>query len=630
MSLKRKLGFWDVFCIAAGAMISSGLFILPGQAFVVAGPGVVLAYAMAAVMMIPALLSQCELATAMPKSGGSYFFIERSLGTFLGTFAGFSDWLSLSLKSAFAMVGIGAFAQLVWPHTNIPPGQWEWIIKGVAVVCCVIFGIMNCLSVKMVGKAQIIMVAGLLTVLVVFVVGGVPNVKQHPNFDDFFQEGFSAIFATAGLVFVSFGGLTKIASVAGEIRAPGRNLPAAMIAAFLVVSGLYVAVVFVLVGTLGGGLEVAPGRGDLTPLSNAANLFMGPVGLIVLSIAAMLAFITTGNGGILAASRSPMAMSADGMFPKTFHHVSKKFGTPTRSVVMTTSFIIFMIVVLSISDLVKVASTMMLILFLLVNVSLLIMRGSKIQNYRPQFHCPLFPWLQIAGIAVYVMLVYQLIKMQGIVPLLTASGFLTACLLWYTFYARPRAYRQSALLYLVKRVVSTDISRAGLEDELRLIATERDEIVHDRFDFIIKSCEILDMPGPAAAHEMFEQAAEIFSNRLGITADILLQKFLESEERSSTIVQPGMAIPHIVLEGNHLFDLMLIRCKNGIVFNADQPCVKTVFILVGSSDERNYHLRALMAIANIVQENNFTERWMNAPTVESLRDIVLLSTRKRD
>jgi len=274
-----------------------------------------------------------------------------------------------------------------------------------------------------------------------------PNVKQHPNFDNFFQNGFSAIFATAGLVFISFGGLTKIASVAGEIRAPGRNLPAAMIAAFLVVSGLYVAVVFVLVGTLGENLA-GTGGGDLTPLSNAAGTFMGPVGLIVLSVAAMLAFITTGNGGILAASRSPMAMSADGMFPKSFHRVSKRFGTPTRSVIMTTCFIIFMIVVLSISDLVKVASTMMLILFLLVNVSLLIMRGSKIQNYRPQFRCPLFPWLQIAGIGLYLMLIFELIKMQGIVPLLTALGFLVACLLWYTFYSRPRTSRQSALLYL--------------------------------------------------------------------------------------------------------------------------------------------------------------------------------------
>ena len=83
--LKRKLTFWPVFCIASGAMISSGLFVLPGQAFKMSGPAVVLAYALAALLVIPALVSKAELATAMPKSGGDYFYVERSLGTLAGT-----------------------------------------------------------------------------------------------------------------------------------------------------------------------------------------------------------------------------------------------------------------------------------------------------------------------------------------------------------------------------------------------------------------------------------------------------------------------------------------------------------------------------------------------------------------
>ena len=125
MALKRKLGFWDVFCIAAGAMISSGLFVLPGQAFRQCGPAVVLAYALAALMVVPALLSKAELATAMPRSGGSYFFVERSMGALPGTLAGLANWLSIALKSAFAMIGIGAFARLIWPDAAI---NWEWLI----------------------------------------------------------------------------------------------------------------------------------------------------------------------------------------------------------------------------------------------------------------------------------------------------------------------------------------------------------------------------------------------------------------------------------------------------------------------------------------------------------------------
>ena len=103
--LKKQLGPVGVFSIAAGAMISSGLFILPGLAFAKAGPAVIIAYFFAGVLMIPSLLAKAELATAMPKSGGSYFFVERSLGPLMGTIAGFANWLSI----AFVVLLVGGF-----------------------------------------------------------------------------------------------------------------------------------------------------------------------------------------------------------------------------------------------------------------------------------------------------------------------------------------------------------------------------------------------------------------------------------------------------------------------------------------------------------------------------------------
>jgi len=629
VGLKRKLGFWDVFSIAAGAMISSGLFILPGQASVQAGPAVVLAYALAALLMIPALLSQSELATAMPKSGGSYFFIERSLGALPGTLAGFANWFSLALKSAFAMVGIGAFAQLLWAEASISPQQWGWTIKGVAVAGCVVFGLLNCLSVKAVGRSQIAMVVGILLVLGVFVAMGMGSVRQSPNFDNFLGKGFSGVFATAGLVFISFGGLTKAASIGEEVRNPGRNLPRAMFLAFIVVSLLYVLAVFVTVGTLGADMAKGP-YGDLTPLSTAAGRFMGPGGMILLSAAAMLAFITTGNGGILAASRSPLAMSRDGLLPPGLGRISRRFGTPHVSVILTTAFMIAMILLLSIADLVKVASTMMLILFVLVNLSVLIMRGSGIQNYRPRYRSPLFPWVQLAGIGIYSMLIIELVALLGLVPLITAGGFVVAGVGWYFLYVRRNISRESALVHMVRQIISPEIRRGGLEDELRAIAIQRDEIVHDRFDFIVRDCEILDLAGPTSAAKMFTQAAELLARRLGMEKEALLEKFHAREADSSTIVQPGLAIPHIIVEGKHLFDVVLVRCREGIVFDIDKPYVKTAFILVGSPDERNYHLRALMAIAQIVQEKKFLQNWLAAPNAEHLRDLVLLSTRTRE
>ena len=156
MALKKELGLAGVFCIAAGAMISSGLFILPGIAFAKAGPAMILAYLLAGVLVIPAMLSKAELATAMPKAGGSYFYIERSMGALPGTIAGLANWFSLALKSAFALVGIGAFAKLAWP------GISEMEMKAIAIGFCVLFSVLNLVGVKYVSRIQVFLVLILL------------------------------------------------------------------------------------------------------------------------------------------------------------------------------------------------------------------------------------------------------------------------------------------------------------------------------------------------------------------------------------------------------------------------------------------------------------------------------------
>jgi len=470
----------------------------------------------------------------------------------------------------------------------------------------------------------------LLGVLAVFVVTGLPNVRQHPNYDHFMAVGFGDLFATVALVFVSFGGLTKVASVAEEVRDPGRNIPRAMLLSYVVVAILYVLAVFVVVGVVDAAALSAGPYGNMTPLSSAAGAFLGRTGTIVLATAAILAFITTGNSGILAASRTPMAMSRDGFLPGAFQKTSRRFQTPHVSILVTAAFMALMIAFLSIRDLIKVASTMKLILFLLENVAVLIMRGSRIQNYRPMYRSPLFPWMQVAGIVVYTGLIAALTAKLGLAPLLTAAAFVVAGVLWYVFYVRPQSNRESALVYMVRNVVSRKMRRSELEEELREIALERDEIVHDRFDNLVKNCEIIDLPERTAAGDLFARVAEILHRRLGVARQTLLAEFEAREAHSSTVIQHGLAIPHIVVEGTGLFDLLPVRCRDGVVFaGADQP-VQTLFILVGSGDERNYHLRALMAIAHIVQEPGFIARWLAAPHAEHIRDLLLLSGRQRD
>ncbi|MFH1593814.1 MAG: amino acid permease [Candidatus Omnitrophota bacterium] len=613
--LKRDLGLLDVFCIASGAMISSGLFILPALAYVKTGPAVVFAYILAGILVIPVVLTTAELATAMPKAGGVYFFIERSMGAPIGTIGGFASWFSLSFKSAFALVGIGIFATLV------NPGITEVQIKSIAIAFCILFMFINIIGAKHTGRFQIFLVLSLIGILLFYIARGFLMV-QPERYMPFMPFGMGSVFATAGLVFVSFGGLTKISCVAEEIRNPGKNIPLGMFLAFCVVMFLYATVVFVTVGLLDGKVL----SGSHMPISLGANVFMGNTGKLILAFAAFLAFISTANAGILTASRDSMAMSRDCLLPRFFQKVHAKFKTPHLSIMLTSLFMIFVILFLSLENLVKTASTLMILLFLLANLSLIVMRESKLQSYRPKFHSPLYPWIQILGILGYGFLMFKM----GRAPLSITAVFIACALLWYLIYARKRVNRQAALVHVIERITAGELVNTTLPDELKEIIIERDEIVEDRFDKLIASCKILDLDGLFTMEEFFKAASGALAEEFCVKPDSINKLLLKREEESSTVIGPGLAIPHIIVEGGkRKFTILLARCKDGIIFPDSEYKVHIVFMLVGSKDERNFHLRALAAIAEIAQGGDFDRRWREARDAEGLRNIILLAERKR-
>ena len=165
---------------------------------------------------------------------------------------------------------------------------------------------------------------------------------------------------------------------------------------------------------------------------------------------------------------------------------------------------------------------------------------------------------------------------------------------------------------------------------MKRIVLEREGIRGDRFDKLIQDCAILDIDESIRAKEMFRRAAKALAEHTDMSEDELFDLLLAREKESSTVIQPGLAIPHIVVEGQNIFAVLMIRSKAGIVFSDLHQPVRTVFVLIGSRDQRNFHLRALMAIAHIVEEPDFEKRWMEAANPEHLRDVVLLSGRTRE
>jgi amino acid transporter/mannitol/fructose-specific phosphotransferase system IIA component (Ntr-type) len=552
-----------------------------------------------------------ELTTAMPKAGGDYFYIMRGFGPLLGTVAGFSTWFSLSLKGAFALIGMGAYLSLI---TLVP-------INIIALACCVFFIILNLLGVKEAGRFQVYLVLGLISILLVYIIWGMHAVNYR-SFVPFFSKGFNPVLATASFVFISYGGLTKVAALAEETKNPGRNLPLGMILSITVTAVLYAAVIFVTIGVL----ETSDLSRSLTPISSGATAFGNIFLTIVISIGAFMAFISTANASIMTASRYPLGMSRDKLLPSMFQRIGSRFRTPHIAILFTGAFMVSAILFLKLELLVKVASSVLILLYIFANLTLILFRESKIASYKPRFRAPLYPYLQTFGI---VGGIFLLIEMGTLIVFMTTI-FLLIGFLWYRYYAQKRATRDSALLYVLEKLVARDKEFASdsLLTELKDIVIQRDDIIPDRFHRLIEESGFLDITEPITMEDFFKMVSDILSKDLNIKPEELYNKFIEREKLTSTVVRERLAIPHIVVPKEGYFKIILVRATTGIIFPQDN-IVHTAFVLVGSLGERSLHLKDLAAIAQITQDPEFDEKWLKARNEDELKSIVLLAERRR-
>lgn len=427
-----------MLALSIGAMIGSGIFVLPGLAFEIAGPSVVLAYFLAGIVVLPAVFSMAEMATAMPEAGGTYLYIDRAMGPLMGTIAGFGVWFALTFKAAFALVGLGAYLA-VFMHVD------ERLVGfGIAVGLVVL----NLIGVKQSTRFQAVLVGAVLIVLAGFVVFGIPAIDLDA-FDPFLPRGIKGLVAATGLVFVSYAGVTKIASVAEEVKKPQRNLPRGMLLSIGLMIVLYPAIVAVIVGVT----PAADLAGSHTPMSTAAEEFLGRVGVFVISVTAILALISMGNAGLTASARYPFAMSRNKLAPQFLQRIGSRSGAPTASIVATGVVLAFLILLVPILELAKLASAFQLLVFAFVHLALIAFRESRLEWYQPRFRSPLYPWMQIFGITASLALLTQM----GLVPTIGAILFIVGGLLWYRGFGQRRASRESA---------ARDALRARAEDRL--------------------------------------------------------------------------------------------------------------------------------------------------------------------
>ncbi|MDD4424791.1 MAG: amino acid permease [Mariniphaga sp.] len=623
--LKKELGLFEVFTISTGAMFSSGFFLLPGLASSYTGPSVFFAYLVSGILIMPAMFSIAEIATALPRSGGAYFFLDRSLGPMMGTIGGLGTYFALMFKTAFAILGIGAYAAFFW---DVP-------VRTIAIMATLFFMSLNLIGVRKTSGLQNFFVVFLLIVLGTFIVDGlyqifftervdIPSVNE--NFSPFFSHGVEGVIYTAGFVFVSYLGLTQIASVAEEIKNPERNIPLGMLLSLVVTGMVYVLGVFIMVAVI----EPAEFSKDLAPAASAVKkLFTwmpGNMGAWLMTGAAMAAFASTGNAGLFSSSRYPFAMGRDNLFPQKFSRVGKK-GTPVLAILLTTSFILGFILVFSERGIAKLASTFQLFIFMLINFSVIVFRKSNIESYDPGYRSPLYPYMQVSGIIISIVL----IAYMGWLAILFTAFVILIGFLWYTYYARLKVKREGAIFHWF--ALLGKYQYAELESEFMSIIKEKGLRQGDPFDQTIIRARVTHVDEHTRFDQLLADVSEIFSTEMHVRKEDLVKEFLTSSAIEPALVIPQVSVLYAKNEGIDHPSLHIVISESGVKKPVEksgflsEDDIRVFFFLVNPAQEPRQQLRMLSRLIDIVERDNFVEEIIYLKNQRTIKEYLLHNER---
>lgn len=414
--------------IGTGTMVGAGIFVFPGIAAGKAGPAAMISFAIGAVIALLVALPTSELATAMPESGGGYYFISRSLGMLPGCMVGFGQWIGLVFASAFYLMGFGYYlADLL-----VKTGLYEGIpVAAVAFVTGAVLTGVSITGTKNTGDLQNWIVGGLLVLLAGFQGHGMLDVfgifggQTFPK--SFFRFGTLPVFTTAALVFTSYLGFAQIATVAGEIKKPARNLPLSMVGSVLLVGVLYIVTIFISTSLIGSERLAEAGE---TAIVLVADHIFGLFGMAAILTGGLLATLSSANASILSSSRSIYAMSKDDLVPQRVRRLNERFRTPHVALLLTGGPILGLILYGRVEILAEVASLLHLVMYGLMCFSLIVMRRADYDWYNPDFKCPGYPLVPlVGGIASFGIIVFMnpLSILLGFV-ILAVSG------LWFYLY----------------------------------------------------------------------------------------------------------------------------------------------------------------------------------------------------
>jgi APA family basic amino acid/polyamine antiporter len=346
-SLRRELGLWPAISIVIGTVIGSGIFIVPKTMILATGSpgGVLLVWVCGGLLSLAGALTYAELAALMPHSGGEYVYLREAYGSFCGFLYGWTQmWVAKAASVATMATGLFYYAANFWPgldrvvgHIGLPIGEHGAPVEVragqlLAMAVIVLLGLVNWLGLRQ-GAGVQVAVTALKVALFAGVIGcglllGHANVATLHSSLPAAPGGVAGFFAALVAALWAYDGWNNLGMAAGEVRNPQRNLPMALILGTVLVILISVAANIAYFAVLPAPAVAASDRVAAEMMRGV----LGEPGAAAVSLAAIISILAALNGSILAGSRVPYALAADGYFFRPFARVHPERHVPGISI----------------------------------------------------------------------------------------------------------------------------------------------------------------------------------------------------------------------------------------------------------------------------------------------------------
>lgn len=462
--LSREMTLMDATLIGVGAMIGAGIFVLTGIAAGVAGPALILTFALNGIVALLTAMAYAELGSCFHDAGGGYLWVKEGLPKWNGFLSGWMSWFAHAVACSLYALGFGAYFGHVLHELGVAVPQWGFMSpqKTLAVFAAVVFAYINFRGASETGKVGNLVTITKIVILAIFVGFGLELMIHRGNwrgaFDPFMPCGWGGVFKAMGLTFIAFQGFEVIAQSSEEIDNPKKNIPRATFLSLIIVIPIYLLVAVTALGSVQpGGMtpwDYLAGHKEIALVEVSRQFFQG--GGVLILIGGLISTMSALNATVYSSSRVAFAMGRDRNFPAFFSKVHPKNFTPQWSILVSLAIMIFMSITLPIEDVASAADIMFLLLFLQVNIAMIRLRKKRPDLDRG-YSVPFFPVLSIIGIGFLTFLavyMFQYSMLAWIVTLVWIScGFLV-----YTFYSRQREVEHVRKVRALERIERKEYS----------------------------------------------------------------------------------------------------------------------------------------------------------------------------